>query len=55
MAYVAVCNLTSQATTAILDIQAGTLIPSPAQVNPQSWQLWTPGMEGSSDFVFLVR
>ena len=54
MAYLAACNLLPQTTNAILDVQAGTLIQSPAQASSQSWQLWNPGMAESSDLYIVV-
>lgn len=55
MAYLAACTLSSQTTNAILEVQSGTLIPSPAQLQSQPWQLWTPEINGSSDLISLVR
>ncbi|KAG8215508.1 hypothetical protein J3R82DRAFT_9153 [Butyriboletus roseoflavus] len=53
-AYLAACTLSSQTTNSILNLQAGTLTPSPAWAGFQPWQLWTPGIEGSLDLFPLV-
>ena len=56
MAYLAACTLSPQTASAILDIQAGTLIPSPAQSGSQPWKLYAPRIpDGSSDLLSVVR
>ena len=47
--------MSSQTIDATLDIQAGTLIPSPAQTGSQPWKLGAPGIEGSSELLVFVR
>ncbi|KAF8554057.1 hypothetical protein OG21DRAFT_1581203 [Imleria badia] len=42
MAYVAACTLLPQTYHAILNIQTGTLTPSPMQPSSQGWNLWSP-------------
>ena len=45
MAYAAACSLSAQTTLATLDLQVGTLTPSPTQTTFQPWILWSPSIE----------
>ncbi|KAG8215448.1 hypothetical protein J3R82DRAFT_9062 [Butyriboletus roseoflavus] len=55
MAYLAACTLSTQSTNATLNLQAGTLIPSPAQASSQPWKLWAPGIEEYPELSYLAN